>query len=648
MSYINEIVSNIVTLEKAIIKQDIEKARSGIYTNTPENRKLGRVGRQYGGKKEEVKEEGFDKLFGNPELSTLDIIEDLNNKYKKDKIRFSITGEKNSNDDYNSVGISYASLLSNGETEIYLNDDAYVNFENNEKMYGKSFEKYFSEVVDSIKRHEEIHKKYGDNPESPEDEIKYLSHKSEIKAQAQSIVDDFRRKGYKDHDIENFVNKNESSESNHFQSYTKFFDEDDKVLKELKKEVFSVLKIKDIKKSEDNDIEKSKKHPVGTVVTRQDGQKYKKVSETGNSAQDWKLVTGDKNKREETEEERTKNGEQGGTEVNTKDLPEQAKNTSETALQNAIKQSPNPEVRQAAHQELERRKSEEVSQKELKEGESKEDDFEGNEFVEKFRTLPDEQVKFYIDSPYSKVKEAAKQVVSERGLNIVSKEEYYKQFKDFYSDFRDNDNELHKIREESIAIDNEVFSNPSEENLKKQEETDRKLEEVSLNHSQKHTDLMNDLNKFYEQNGLKSKEYLSKNKEIFNSVEFYKGDGFKEIRDFITYPGDKNLSKEISNISKFINDNKIDIDLSLNRRVMTGGTFFHKLNEGDIYEDKSFSSTSLVEISAFGDFNIKILAKAGSTVSNLGDSNEFEYLIDKGSKFRVLEKVEMGIIVELL
>ena len=60
------------------------------------------------------------------------------------------------------------------------------------------------------------------------------------------------------------------------------------------------------------DIEKAwKKNPVGTVITRKDGHKYKKVSETGNSNQDWKLVTEGKNKREETEEERTKNGEQG-------------------------------------------------------------------------------------------------------------------------------------------------------------------------------------------------------------------------------------------------------------------------------------------------------------------------------------------------
>ena len=182
-------------------------------------------------------------LFGNDKISTLDIIENLNEKYKKDKIRFSITGERNDNDDYNSVGISYGSLLSNGEIEIYLNDDAYTNFQNNEDMYGKSFEKYFNEVVQSIKRHEEIHKKYGDNLENPENEEKYLSNGNEIKAQSQSIIDDFRRKGYKDEEIKQFVLDNESGESKHFDNYLKVFGYSGKVINNLKNEIDILLGI---------------------------------------------------------------------------------------------------------------------------------------------------------------------------------------------------------------------------------------------------------------------------------------------------------------------------------------------------------------------------------------------------------------------
>lgn len=120
-------------------------------------------------------------------------------------------------------------------------------------------------------------------------------------------------------------------------------------------------------------IEKAwKKHPVGTVMTRKDGRKYKKISETGNSNKDWQLVTDAKNKTEESTQKRTKSGEQGGGEINAKDLPEQAKNTSETALQNAIKRSPDPVVREAAHKEMERRQKEEVPQEEKEVGEKSE------------------------------------------------------------------------------------------------------------------------------------------------------------------------------------------------------------------------------------------------------------------------------------
>lgn len=200
-------------------------------------------------KKPEVKPEKKKDLFGNKDLTTLDIIDSLNKKYKSKGVRFSITGERSSNDDYNSVGISHAALLNNGEVEVYMNDDAYTNFEENQKLYNKSFEDYFSDVIDSIKRHEDIHKVVGDNPNSPDDEVKYLSHKSEIKAQSQSIVDDFRRKGYKDDRIIDFIENNESEESKHFESYLRNFDEKDSVIKTLKKNILDILENKKIKKS---------------------------------------------------------------------------------------------------------------------------------------------------------------------------------------------------------------------------------------------------------------------------------------------------------------------------------------------------------------------------------------------------------------
>jgi hypothetical protein len=54
------------------LNDDIEKARSGVYKDTALNRKMGRVGSKFGGKKEAVEEgkdkkEGGDDIFGSKE-----------------------------------------------------------------------------------------------------------------------------------------------------------------------------------------------------------------------------------------------------------------------------------------------------------------------------------------------------------------------------------------------------------------------------------------------------------------------------------------------------------------------------------------------------------------------------------------------------
>jgi len=105
-----------------------------------------------------------------------------------------------------------------------------------------------------------------------------------------------------------------------------------------------------------------KKQQIGTVVTHKDGKKYRKVSETGNKDQDWKLVSKDKTgtaKPESNGNREAKQQEGVDNKPSKKELQESAKNTSETALTNAVKQSPDPEVRQVAHEELQRRESEE-------------------------------------------------------------------------------------------------------------------------------------------------------------------------------------------------------------------------------------------------------------------------------------------------
>ena len=151
-----------------------------------------------------------------------------------------------------------------------------------------------------------------------------------------------------------------------------FFKRFSKKDKEVKKSVVSDLnKAFDEKyideQTYDSLLEKAwKKQPIGTVTTHKDGKKYRKVSETGNMDQDWKLVSKDKTGVAKDKPEQSSEAKQVEIKQSKKEMQESAKNTSETALNNAIKQSPDPEVRQSAHEELQRRESEEKPKEEEK------------------------------------------------------------------------------------------------------------------------------------------------------------------------------------------------------------------------------------------------------------------------------------------
>jgi ParB-like chromosome segregation protein Spo0J len=367
-----------------------------------------------------------------------------------------------------------------------------------------------------------------------------------------------------------------------------------------------------------------KKQPIGTTVTHKDGKKYKKVSETG-TKQDWQLVTKDKSSKEGDSKanKSTKDQSSTDTQPSKKELKEHAKNTSETALTNTVKQSADPVERQAAHEELKRREEEEKpkDEKDLTNPKKVKEEFDKTDFVEKFRTLSDEQIKFYLDAPFENVKKAAKTIADERGLNIISKEDYIKSFEDF----------------------TEEDGNSLSGRLSDQYKKDSKLVrgKLSLESNKSQLDSIN----LYMGNGFVDvRSYLiDKDKYVSKQKEIYKGDEDKRIKE---------TENTIANLSSFINDNKIEKDIVLNRMVTDrrSNPFFSTLKEGDVYEDKSFSSTSLKKLFNFGDFNIKILAKKGSNVANIDNPGEFEYIINKESKFRVVEKHEngLGITVELL
>jgi hypothetical protein len=175
-----------------------------------------------------------------------------------------------------------------------------------------------------------------------------------------------------------------------------------------------------------------------------------------------------------------------------------------------------------------------------------------------------------------------------------------------------------------------------------------------------------EMEKFYNESRSKIRKYLDIHFAQEVSLDLYVEEGFEDIRKFLSTGEveEKKLSLSkgndfhitkgslkiaIEKLSKFIDDNKIDKSLCLNRRIkLEKAPFFGKLKEGEIYEDASFSSCSLKEEPIFGEFNIEILVKKDSPVANAGNGSELEYIIDKGSKFRVLKKSDTGMIVELL
>jgi len=178
-----------------------------------------------------------------------------------------------------------------------------------------------------------------------------------------------------------------------------------------------------------------------------------------------------------------------------------------------------------------------------------------------------------------------------------------------------------------------------------------------------------ELRKFYGEDTDKAYKYFRNNDEAQGAISFYTSDGYTDIRTYLSnkaeygnklengttcygYSADA-VQKYIDDLSEYITNNKIDRDVVLSRRINVVSNeetskFFGNLKVGDVYQDKSFTSSSLLELYGFGEFNIKIFAKKGSNAACSVNNNEFEYVIEKGSKFKVIETKNNNITVELL
>lgn len=156
---------------------------------------------------------------------------------------------------------------------------------------------------------------------------------------------------------------------------------------------------------------------------------------------------------------------------------------------------------------------------------------------------------------------------------------------------------------------------------------------------------------YYEKQGKKLKVTDTQSK----ALKRYMGTDYEAIRDYnYGKGGGTGIALMAQLIAEAIDKNPCKENLVLYRRLEA--RYMNSLNEllnaevGSVIEDKSFSSFSLKQLPVFGnDFQITLLAKKGDKVANINNTiNEYEYLTQRFSKFKVLAKGFNSIVVEMV
>ena len=162
---------------------------------------------------------------------------------------------------------------------------------------------------------------------------------------------------------------------------------------------------------------------------------------------------------------------------------------------------------------------------------------------------------------------------------------------------------------------------------------------------------MAEMGNYYEEQGKKLKVTDTQSK----ALKRYMGTDYEAIRDYnYGKGGGKNTPLMAKAIAEAIDKNPCKENLVLYRRLELRE--INSLNEllnaevGSVIEDKSFSSFSLKQLNEFGsDFQITLLAKKGDKVTNINNTiDEYEYLTQRFSKFKVLAKGLNSIVVEMV
>lgn len=127
----------------------------------------------------------------------------------------------------------------------------------------------------------------------------------------------------------------------------------------------------------------------------------------------------------------------------------------------------------------------------------------------------------------------------------------------------------------------------------------------------------------------------------------------KEIEDIYSKDYIEEIEKISSNLQSYLDKNRLKNNLILSRRMKFDGKEnpFEKLQPGDTFIDPSFSSFSMQQLEEFGtDFQITLLARKGQPVNAIRSTipEEMEFLVQKGSTFKVIEVGTGSIAVEII
>ena len=205
---------------------------------------------------------------------------------------------------------------------------------------------------------------------------------------------------------------------------------------------------------------------------------------------------------------------------------------------------------------------------------------------------------------------------------------------------------------------------PKDLGKEKKEKSEEKIDRNRFKNFDNSSGDWKEARSFYSKDFDKIENIIEKDRNLKYSLDRYTKNDYVDVRKFLS--GRKegkeynksnfgDIVQTIADLDGLFKKIKLESDLTLYRAVHADNTFFKDLKPGDEYEDSSFCSSSLLDLSSdsedkqisFGNFKIEILAKKGDKVANIGNFNEHEYLINRGSKFKVLEKNNKGITVEI-